>query len=111
MIKNLVTSGCSFTDDSQQPTWVKSVANICNIKYHNLARGGAGNSYICNSVIDQLDTGMHDPAETLVLVMWSGTSRKDIRVGEEYWNDLNYYFKFKSTEHNYYVGSCGTGNA
>ena len=111
MIKNLVVSGCSFTDDSQQPTWVKSVADIYKVTYHNLARGGAGNSYICNSVIDHLETGVYNPEETLVLVMWSGTSRKDIRVSEKYWNKLKYYFKFKSAENNYYVGSCGTGNA
>lgn len=116
MIKNLVVSGCSFTSAftdtyGDVPTWAHNVAEICNIKFYNLAHRGAGNSYICNSVIDQLESGIFDPEETLVIVMWSGTSRRDIRVSQEYWDKLDYLCKFKSTENNYYVGSGGTGNA
>jgi len=86
-------------------------AELLGISCHNLAQGGAGNTYISNSIIDYLETAQLDPVETVVMAMWSGTSRKDITVGEEFWDNLDYSYKFKSANNNYYVSSCGTGNA
>ena len=117
MIKNLVVSGCSFTavENARGHPWSKVTAEHFGLTYHNLAHVGAGNTYICNSVIDYLEAKQFDPAETLVLAMWSGPSRKDLRVSYEYWNSLKTYkFKFNSAKYHhdsYYVGSCGRSNA
>lgn len=113
MIKNLLVSGCSFTAGYHfnQKTWPWHVADAFNIKCTNIAYSGAGNGYISNSIIDVLESGVYHPDETLVVVMWSGTSRCDVRVSEEFWNELDYNYKFKSNNDNFYVGSCGTGNA
>ena len=104
-----MVNGCSFSDDSRSngPTWATYVnKNLQFDYYQNLARIGAGNYYICESTIGFLETQNLDPAETCVLVMWSGTSRKDLRISAEWYfylkdkyrhllqagyNDIDYY--------------------
>ena len=115
MIKNLVVSGCSFTagyHNNQKP-WPFWTAAALGVKCHNIAFSGAGNTYISNSIVDYLEKTQLDPEETVVVVMWSGTRRKDIRVDAEFWKLLDYKFKFKSTTGDdcCYVGSCGGHNA
>jgi hypothetical protein len=111
MIKNIIISGCSFTCIKDQQTWPLFLEQYTDAKIYNLAHLGAGNDYICRSVIDTIEHHRFDPNETLILVMWSGTMRKDLRVGPEFWWKLkNYVYKFCSVPSEkdcFFVGSCG----
>lgn len=82
MIKNILANGCSFTQDQDYyKCWPKVIAEKFDIRnFTNLARGGAGNRYIATSTIEWLESHDLIPAETLVLVMWSGISRKDVVI-------------------------------
>lgn len=114
MITNLVINGCSYT---QGDSWAHSVNAALRPKnYQNLAHSGAGNFYISNSTIDYLSSSNSDPAETLVVVMWSGSGRKDLRISGEWY----YYFKeqymygaksFNGNESEYYLFSGGLSNS
>jgi hypothetical protein len=114
MIKNLVVNGCSYTEGN---SWAQSVnITLSPDHYKNLARGGAGNFYIANSTIDYLCSSNLTPAETMVIVMWSGSGRKDIRISGEWY----YYFKnhypyqaksFNGIESEYYLFSGGLSNS
>lgn len=90
MIKNLIVNGCSFTElakDSDTPTWSETVLAHLNVDlYKNIAMGAAGNKYIAHSTIDLLEHERLTPEETLVLIMWSGLSRKDRAVSKDWWN-------------------------
>lgn len=90
MIKNLFVNGCSFTAQSEQfLSWGQILANRLGLppeNYWNPGTGGAGNYFICNTTIDALNVAGYDPRETLVLVMWSGLSRKDLRVSREFYD-------------------------
>ena len=77
----MLTSGCSFTESKrvnigdkklQENSWADYLAEKLNKELINYGRGGAGNEYIYNSVVDNLDSA------DLVYVMWSGFDRWDI---------------------------------
>ena len=88
MIKNLIVNGCSYTE-RPNTGWGSIVAEHTKPNvFHNLAMGGAGNFYIANSTIEYLEQAELDPSETLVLIMWSGTGRKDVRISGEWWFHL-----------------------
>lgn len=114
MITNLVVNGCSFTEGN---TWAQSVnATLKPNNYKNLARRGAGNFYISNSTINYLSTSNLDPANTLVIIMWSGSGRKDIRISGDwyYYLDKKYSYQAKSfngDESEYYLFSGGLSNS
>ena len=79
---HLVTSGCSFTSNLIVPddspfAWPNMLASWCGLKIHNLAVPGAGNDHTARSLILYLEKNNLDPAETLVLPMWSGAGRID----------------------------------
>ena len=78
--KYLVVSGCSFTHNNHQEShcvWANTLAVWTNMTINNLAIPGAGNTHIKNSVILHLEKNKPNPADTLVLVMWSGPERID----------------------------------
>lgn len=84
MIKNLVVTGCSFTETVSRG-WADIICQyVSPTNFVNVAKSGAGNFYIADSLIQTLIASDFDPAETLVLVMWSGVSRKDLIVSTEY---------------------------
>jgi len=71
-----VTIGCSFTR-WRWPTWADCLAQeMPNAKHINLARGGAGNTYI-NSMLNIVSREHNFGPETLVGIMWSTISRED----------------------------------
>lgn len=118
MIKNLVVNGCSFTSNqTNTDTWGAHLRNAIKPKiYQNLACSGAGNLYICNSTIDYLSSSALTPAETMVVIMWSGSGRKDIRIsGEWYYHFENQYKyrakSFNGNESEYYLFSGGLTNS
>ena len=84
MIKNLIVSGCSFTETVDRG-WADEVSDKFKPKnFINLAKSGAGNFYIADSLVQCLVTEKLVPSETIVLVMWSGMTRKDICVSKDY---------------------------
>lgn len=75
----VLISGCSFTQWPQYPggpnvCWPKYLHDLHpDWEFKSLAEPGAGNQYICDSVIRESLTTNYD----MVLVMWSGVSRLD----------------------------------
>lgn len=113
MIKNLVVSGCSFT---QTPVghlnWSVYLRNkITDVNYINHARSGAGNNYIADSMIKYLLLARPDPNETLVMIMWTGVSRVDFNVSQDYYDLLTDWNNKETTNHSRYVCSSGIGGA
>lgn len=116
MIKNLVVSGCSFTEYKDEfDSWANIVAKHYQVEeYVNLAKSGAGNYYICNSIIDYLEEYQLSPSTTLILVMWSGIGRRDARIsGDFYYSLENYNYKTKNNDatDGYYIFSGGMSNS
>lgn len=77
---HLVTSGCSFTHNNHQDThcvWANTLAVWSGWTIDNLAVPGAGNAHIKNSTILHLERTRPDPANTVVMIMWSGPERID----------------------------------
>ena len=79
--KHLVVSGCSFThepvNDWNPFSWANTFGAQTDMEVHNLAIPGAGNDHISKSIILYLEKNKFDPANTLVLAMWSGVGRID----------------------------------
>ena len=82
----LVTSGCSFTANTNQieyaASWPGFVKDRCNFKYCiDLSWPGAGNLYIKESIeytVEHLVTELN--LNPIVLVMWSGLDRYEEKV-------------------------------
>lgn len=111
MIRNLVVSGCSFTKTLYENEWALTLVRQFNINHHvNLAESGAGNFYIADSLQQYLQTSDIDPRETLVLIMWSGPSRIDLTVSDEYYRMVQTPYKASVAGKNYIFsgGELGT---
>lgn len=118
MIENLIVNGCSFTADNlvNQTTWASYTHKQLQFdRYQNLARQGAGNFYICESTIGFLETQNLVPSDTCVLVMWSGTGRKDIRISADWYFYLKDHYAYLSqsgfNDIDYYLFSGGLTNS
>lgn len=90
MKKILLVSGCSFTtddynslfhpeEDMSWDKWPKILAKMLNMDYVNLAKSGAGNEYISNTIIDQIET-MDKSKIGLVIPAWSQCRRRDYQM-------------------------------
>ena len=89
-MKHLLVSGCSFTNDYKFKTWPRYLHDIKpDTQLYDVSFPGAGNHYIAESVIQTILTNNLDPADTLVMVMWSGVSRKDLLVSKEFYELLD----------------------
>jgi hypothetical protein len=107
MIKNLVVSGCSFTNDYAGKTWPNYIQEHFAIdRLINLSFPGAGNYYISESIIQFLLESNLDVNETLVMVMWSGLVRKDVCVSKEFFDMLDHKYK-ETLSGQHYVFSGG----
>lgn len=72
------TIGCSFTY-AQQKGWPKILADKLNAELVNNGHPGAGNTYIGNKIV--LDRYQHRYQKPdLVVIMWSGLTRKEVAV-------------------------------
>jgi hypothetical protein len=79
--KRFFAFGCSFTN-YLWPTWADIIAhNIPN--YENWGRGGAGNQFIFNSIIECNRRNKFNK-DDLVIVMWTSCSREDRYVDNEW---------------------------
>lgn len=90
MKKILLVSGCSFTTDNYEShhhpeedmswdKWPKILAKMLDMDYINLAKSGAGNEYISNTIIDEIET-MDKSKIGLVIPAWSQCRRRDYQV-------------------------------
>lgn len=78
MVKHLVTSGCSFSDNVGK-RWPHYLSETLNTELYNRGQGSAGNDWISSSAIYQANLLLKQgiPSEDiLVAVMWSGIDRK-----------------------------------
>jgi len=82
----VLINGCSFSRGPD--SWPYHLAKLNNYDIVNLAQAGAGNTYIQESTIQELSQRQYD----LVIVMWSGLSRFDIKV-----ENINYFSKTRCT--------------
>lgn len=76
--KYLVTSGCSFTHGhhmGELGSWAYYLSNLTNLELHNVAKGGAGNEYIADSVITYLYNNEEIRENCIVGVAWSEITR------------------------------------
>lgn len=77
--KNLVVGGCSFTynisdtDSSHWPYYVRDRLGFEQV--YDCSLPGAGNYHIGSSIQWAVETEDFDPADTFVIVMWSGNYR------------------------------------
>jgi hypothetical protein len=99
-IKNLIVSGCSFTYndlDNTSLTWPYFLRDLGGFdQVLDTSLPGAGNSHISNSLIWALEMDKPDPADSLVIVMWSGHDRDDYIFPKENVNNYStpfYYSK------------------
>lgn len=97
--KNLIVSGCSFTHNVSEDhldTWPYYLRDIGGFdEVYDCSLPGAGNSHIANSLQWCLETDPIDPADSLVIVMWSGVDRDDFICPKEH---LIPYPEFKFTD-------------
>lgn len=89
--KILLVSGCSFStrdyhshfhpekDFTLYDKWPELLAKKLNMECVNLAKSGAGQEYISNSIIDQIET-MDKSRIGLVIPAWSQCRRRDYQV-------------------------------
>ena len=100
--KYLVTSGCSFSDNSELH-WPHYLSNNLNLKLYNHGMAGAGNCWITKSVIFQiqklLDLGSK-ASEILVAVMWTGLERHDVFIDPEYNHNYRELLNYEGYEPN-----------
>jgi hypothetical protein len=80
--KNLTVSGCSFTQgsylDGVPCGWLEFIGRKLNSdNLVNCALAGAGNYHIGQSIKWTIEVNEPDPAETFIIVMWSGMDRDD----------------------------------
>lgn len=74
--------GCSFTINNTRPTWADIVGQQF-AEYQNWARGGSGNQYILNSLIECNQRNRFTANDT-VMIMWSSTTREDRYVADQH---------------------------
>jgi len=67
--------GCSFTASHDRPTWSDLVGREFN-SYQNWARGGMGNQFIFNQLIEANLRNKFTPDDT-VMIMWTSITRED----------------------------------
>lgn len=92
----ILISGCSF---SRGPiSWPVHIAQYFDAKITNLAQSGAGNTYIGQSILFELQERQYD----LVLIMWSGPERVDMQVSNiDLFDHTVYTSKFQSRQNDW----------
>jgi len=109
-IQNLIVSGCSFTYNNHEtlaltwPYYLRDLGGFDQVLDCSLP--GAGNSHITDSLQWALEVDRPNPANSLVIVMWSGCDRDDYICSDS--NDNKQYpFSFRYT--NSVISGIGGG--
>ena len=101
--KTLLVSGCSFTHNNSEAhfAWANDLAAWTGMNIVNLAVPGAGNTHIANSIMLYIERHQLDPAETLVMAMWSGVARIDLITDQSLSKFKDTYpFTYNYDQHN-----------
>lgn len=81
-MKHIITSGCSFSEKGDR-TWPHHLSNLEDTTVYTLGLASAGNHWIAKTATHKahelLAAGI-DPADIIVIIMWSGIDRKDLFV-------------------------------
>lgn len=84
MIRHLITGGCSFSTGDDDNGWVGSLTHLlrernASLTTNHCGRNSSGQELIqkrvMSAILSAIESGI-DKNEILVVVMWSGTSRK-----------------------------------
>ena len=104
--KNLLVSGCSYTFNQG---WAKHISSQYNINLINLARSGAGNTHIANSIITQceFDKFKIGPSNTYVIIMWTGPDRLDTIVDAKHMDSDTTRDQYEYSSQSAWVGTGG----
>lgn len=89
----VLTNGCSFSRGPD--SWPYALQSMYNFDLINLAQAGAGNTYIFETTVAELAQRKYD----LVLIMWSGPNRIDLRVEAEV--NTPYTSKYQSAKNDW----------
>jgi hypothetical protein len=89
--------GCSFTQYAW-PTWA-DIAGREFGSYENWGKGGAGNQFIFNSLIECLVKNKISKNDT-VIIMWSGVTREDRYINKN-WVTLGNIFSYNVNDENF----------
>lgn len=76
--KNLVVSGCSFTEGhilQEKGSWATYLSEMMGLKLHNRAGGGMGNSFISTNVIGYFTQYPELIDDSIVIIGWSEITR------------------------------------
>jgi len=110
---NVFINGCSYTEDLiNVQNWSRALVNNTNWNITNYAKGGSGNRFICETTLDFLDNN-EKLLPDLVIIMWSGLTRKDVEITKEEYEDMctrqgdNRYVGFSEREGRYWLGAGG----
>ena len=89
--------------------WAEHIKDQCNINLINLARSGAGNTHIANSIITQCELNKFKigPGNTYVIVMWSGPDRLDTMIDVKHIDYEQSRDQFEYSPHSAWVGTGG----
>lgn len=102
----LLLAGCSFTDNLYFPTIAFDENVYCSHYSKILARGGAGNAFIAQSILDNLT-----PDVDKVFVLWSGFSRIDISLPKQMEYQVEIYEHTSTTNDALWFHSGGFGGS
>lgn len=97
----LLIAGCSFVDNEDFPTVTFGPGVFMDQHARHLGRGGAGNHYIAQSVLDNL----HDADR--VFILWSGLHRIDVSLPKSLRDDLGTYDHVHETRDELWFHSGG----
>jgi len=84
MIRHLITGGCSFSTGDDDNGWVGGITQLLRSKNHNLTTNHTGRNSsgqeliqkrVMSAILSAIESGINKN-KILVVVMWSGTSRK-----------------------------------
>lgn len=98
--QNLLVGGCSFTynnSDEHIVTWPYYLRDLCDFDHvFDCSLPGAGNYHISQSIMWEIESNNFNPAETLIIIMWSGFKRDDAIIDSNLLN--NFPFTYNYTE-------------
>ena len=92
-VTRLFAFGCSFTA-YHYPTWA-DIAGTAFDTFENWGKPSSGNNYILNSLIECTLTNQLNSNDT-VYIMWSGISRRDYYLKNEWLTKHNDYGKYQN---------------
>jgi hypothetical protein len=85
MVKYLVTSGCSFSDNVDL-RWPHYLSKCLDIQLLNMGQGSSGNDWISKTIIYQTNLLLNRgvlPGEILVIPMWTSPARRGLFVSRQ----------------------------